>query len=87
MAIYYMSARKGVGKKSEKPYWCIDVLRYISAFGSWVIKPVYCSEDMFYKVCNEEFPVGYPVCITVGLDGELTDIKPADGIEPLELQP
>lgn len=87
MAIYYMSSRKGVGKKSEKPYWCVDVLRYVSAFGSWVIKPLYCSEDMFYSVCKQEFPCGYPVKITVGIDGDLTAIESADGIEPLNLIP
>lgn len=88
MARYFMGVSTGIGKKSGRPWYAVNILRFVEQWGNWAFTPCYCSEKFFNQVkqdTGKKFIVGGAVLLTPDIDGSLIGMEPDETAEPLDL--
>lgn len=89
MARYFMGTGHGIGKKSGKPWYAVNILRYVSQFGGWAWTPCFCSEKFYGQVedavRNGKYIPGCPVVLTPDIDGSLIGMELDESSVPLDL--
>lgn len=84
--MYFTGVASGTSKKTEKPWWSINVLR-TNRWGSIEIKPLYCATQKDWEeLCAICPAVGAPVDIKTDLDGNIVDITEVKDIPALDLR-
>lgn len=88
MARYFMGTSKGIGKKSGRPWYSVNVIRFVEQWGAWAWTPCYCSEKFYNQVnadTGKKYIIGGAVVLTPDIDGSLIGMQPDDTVTPLDL--
>lgn len=84
-ALYYMGTHTGTSKKTDKPYWAVNIFR-LNRFNNYEVSAFFVEESVYNYVNSLSLRLGVPVSLTVDIDGRLTDLKPSAEFKPLELE-
>lgn len=89
MAEYLMGTHTGTSRKTNEPFYCVDIL-HVNRFGNWAVDPAYVAKDLWQDVnkrlqCHE-LCIGDPLNLQTVFGGDLIGVEKNDDLPQLLLE-
>lgn len=83
-ACYFLGVKKITSKKSGKDFYPATFLSK-SNFGDWQSFTKFCESEGVYQDILENVAVGFPVVVSLDMNGSIIRCVPHDTFPPIEL--